>query len=52
MGLSENDRQLLIKELNIIMNCAGNVDMGARLDLSLKVNVSAPLLLLNLAGEC
>ncbi len=50
--MNENDKKILIKDLNVIINCAGNVDMGSRLDLALNVNVTGPLMLLNLAEDC
>jgi dTDP-4-dehydrorhamnose reductase len=42
-------RQQLQNELNVIINCAGNVDFKAALDIAVKINVSGPLNLLKLA---
>jgi hypothetical protein len=47
--LSAADREELINNVNVIINCAGNVDFNARLDISVKINVTGPLYLLKLA---
>ena len=43
---------MLTNDVNVIINCAGNVDMDSRLDLSVKTNVKGPLMLLDLAEDC
>jgi alcohol-forming fatty acyl-CoA reductase len=47
--LNPNDRDELINNVNIIINCAGNVDFNARLDIAMRINVTGPLMLLKLA---
>jgi hypothetical protein len=42
----------LESQLNIIINCAGSVDFGTRLDQAVRINVTGPLLLLKLAENC
>lgn len=43
---------MLVNEVNIIINSAGNVDMNCRLDLSVKTNVFGALQLMELAEDC
>ncbi len=50
--MTEVDRDLMIRELNIIINCAGSTEFGNTLDQAVKINVSGPLRLLRLAEEC
>jgi len=52
LGLSERQRQDLANSLNIIINCAANLDLEARFEISLRANVGGPLKLLKLAEEC
>jgi len=49
LGLSEKLRKDLVKDLNIIINCAANLDLEARFEISLRANVGGPLKLLKLA---
>ncbi len=46
LGLSEQDREMLLRNLNIIINCAGSTEFGNSLDSAVRVNVSGPLKLL------
>ena len=50
--MTEADRELMIRELNVIINCAGSTEFGNTLDSAVKINVSGPLKLLKLAEEC
>ena len=50
--MTEGDRELMIRELNIIINCAGSTEFGNSIDSAVKVNVSGPLKLLKLAEGC
>jgi alcohol-forming fatty acyl-CoA reductase len=52
LGMSEEDREALIRDLNIIINCAGSTEFGSNLDSSVRVNVSGPLKLLQMAEQC
>lgn len=42
---------MLTETMNVIINCAGEVDLNPRLDKAIKVNVTAPLNLLKLAEQ-
>jgi thioester reductase-like protein len=37
LGLQEDDHRMILKYVNIIFNCAANVDGNERLDTSVKV---------------
>ena len=50
--MTEVDREALLKDLNIIINCAGSTEFNNTLDSATKINVSGPLKLLKLAEEC
>jgi len=50
--MTDADRDLMFRELNIIINCAGSTEFGNTLDQALRINVSGPLKLLQLAEEC
>ena len=50
--MTEADRELMIRELNVIINCAGSTELDNSLDTAVKVNVSGPLKLLKLAEGC
>lgn len=52
LGLSDQDREMLLRDLNIIINCAGSTEFGNSLDQSVRVNVSGPIRLLQLAEAC
>jgi fatty acyl-CoA reductase len=50
--MTESDRELMIRELNVIINCAGSTEFSNSIDSAVKVNVSGPLKLLKLAEGC
>ena len=52
LGLSKEMRQELIENLNIIINSAGMVEFNTRLDIATNINVTGPLLLMQLAEKC
>jgi thioester reductase-like protein len=52
LGLTDKQRQDLVKDLNVIINCAACLDLEARIEISLRANVGGPLKLLKLAEEC
>ncbi|KAI8086697.1 male sterility protein-domain-containing protein [Halteromyces radiatus] len=52
LGLSTNDHTMLVKHVNVILHCAGNMDGNERLDISVKVNAAGTNSLINLANEC
>ena len=52
LGLSDSDRELLEKELHVIINCAGTTEFNARLDQAMRINVTGALQLLKLAEAC
>ena len=37
--------------MNIVLNCAANVELDTKIDVAVRVNVTGPLLLLKLAQE-
>ena len=49
LNLNEKTRSELVQNLNIIINCAATVDLNAKLDTAIRVNVTGPLQLLELA---
>ncbi len=51
LGLTEKQRAELTSNLNLIINCVGNLDFEARLDVSVRVNVQGSLQLLQLGEE-
>lgn len=51
LGLNQKQRADLTQNLNILINCAANVELDSKLDLQVKVNVTGPLLLLKLLQE-
>lgn len=52
LGLAEGDRNVLRKEVNIIIHSAANVNFFDRISKSLKVNVLGTKCMLELAQEC
>ena len=50
--MAKKDKESLIKDLNIIINCAGSTEFGSSLDSAVRVNVSGPLKLLQFAEQC
>jgi alcohol-forming fatty acyl-CoA reductase len=51
LGITSKQRADLTSNLNLVINCAANLDFEARLDVSVRVNVQGSLMLLKLAGE-
>lgn len=51
LGLNPKQRAELTQTLNIVINCAANIELDEKLDISVKVNVTGPLNLLKLANE-
>ena len=52
LGLTQAMREELRNDLNIIINSAGTVEFGTRLDIATEINVRGPLQLMKLAEEC
>ncbi|KAI8881703.1 hypothetical protein K501DRAFT_252733 [Backusella circina FSU 941] len=52
LGLEEEDHRMVLKYVNIIFNCAANVDGNERLDTSVKINAWGTVNLAQLANEC
>lgn len=51
LNLPAKLREEMTQNLNIIINSAANVDLAAGLDISVRLNVTGPLLLFKLARE-
>ena len=51
LNLSKQLRSEVTQNLNIIINCAANIDLSENLDTAVRLNVSGPLELLKLARE-
>ena len=51
LNLSEQLRSELTQNLNIIINSAATVDLAVNLELAIRINVTGPLKLLQLAQE-
>lgn len=49
LGLKPNQRADLIQSIDILINCAANIDIEEKLDVAVKCNVQGPLYLLKLA---
>jgi len=43
LNLTDKSRNELTQNLNIIINCAATVDLQAKLDTAIRVNVTGPL---------
>jgi nucleoside-diphosphate-sugar epimerase len=52
LAIKPEDRQLLINDLDIIINCAASVDFNERLCDALQINYFGCLRMLELATEC
>lgn len=51
MKLSDSERDTLIENVNIIINCAEIIDYNSRLDEAIRVNIRGALKLLDLAKK-
>ena len=51
LGLNPKQRADLISSLNIVINCAANIELDEKIDISVRVNVTGALNLLKLANE-
>lgn len=51
MGLDPADRNDVIENVNIIINCAASVDFNSRLDEAIKINIFGTLKMFELAKE-
>jgi alcohol-forming fatty acyl-CoA reductase len=51
MKLSDQERDILIENVHIIINCAEIIDYNSRLDEAIKTNIRGPLKLLELAKK-
>ncbi|CAK65858.1 unnamed protein product (macronuclear) [Paramecium tetraurelia] len=51
LGLAQHDRQIIINNVNIIINCAASVDFNARLDDAIQINVRGPQRFIALAQQ-
>ena len=52
LNLTQQLRSELTQNLQIIINCAASVDLLVNIDTAVRVNVTGPLKLLQLAHEC
>ena len=52
LAISPENRQLLVDDLNIIINCAASVDFNERLCDALQINYFGCLRMMELAKEC
>jgi hypothetical protein len=46
LGLNPKQRADLISSLNIVINCAANIELDEKIDISVRVNVTGALNLL------
>ncbi|CAD8153134.1 unnamed protein product [Paramecium octaurelia] len=51
LGMAENDKNVIIDNVNIIINCAASVDFNARLDDAIQINVRGPQRFIALAQQ-
>lgn len=52
LGMSPEDRQMIVEECNIIFNIAASVDFNSRLDQAIEINIDGALQMQQLAKEC
>ncbi|KAI8149990.1 male sterility protein-domain-containing protein [Fennellomyces sp. T-0311] len=52
LSLSEQDRETILKEVQVVIHCAATLDYHERLDLALETNTLGTLRLMDLADEC
>ncbi|KAJ9067620.1 hypothetical protein DSO57_1037343 [Entomophthora muscae] len=52
LGISDADRDVLRKKLNVVIHCAATVDFNERLDRSLTLNTLGTMQILDLCDEC
>ncbi len=52
LQLSKEDRDTLIRELDIIINCAASVDFNEQITDAININYSGCLRMLDLAQSC
>lgn len=52
LAIKPEDREMLINDLDIIINCAASVDFNERLCDAIKINYMGPLRMLDLAHQC
>ncbi|KAI9498954.1 male sterility protein-domain-containing protein [Zychaea mexicana] len=52
LSLSDQDRETVVKEVQVVIHCAATLDYHERLDLALETNTLGTLRLMDLADEC
>ncbi len=52
LQLSQEDRDLLIRDLDIIINCAASVDFNEQITDAININYNGCLRMLDLAHSC
>ncbi|KAI8381317.1 male sterility protein-domain-containing protein [Radiomyces spectabilis] len=52
LSMMEEDRQMIIDNVNVVIHCAATLDYHERLDLALETNTLGTLRLMDLADEC
>ena len=52
LSLSDQDRETILKEVQVVIHCAATLDYHERLDLALETNTLGTLRLMDLADEC
>ncbi|KAG2181938.1 hypothetical protein INT43_006863 [Umbelopsis isabellina] len=52
LGLSDVDRAAIIKNVNVVIHCAANLDGKERLDTATMINTIGTMRLMDLADEC
>jgi nucleoside-diphosphate-sugar epimerase len=52
LQLSQEDRDLLIRDLDVIINCAASVDFNEQITDAININYNGCLRMLDLAQSC
>ncbi|KAG0168873.1 cyclin-dependent kinase inhibitor far1 [Apophysomyces sp. BC1034] len=52
LSITEEDREMIVKSVNVVIHCAAALDYQERLDLALETNTLGTLRLMDLADEC
>ncbi|KAI9015643.1 male sterility protein-domain-containing protein [Phycomyces nitens] len=52
LSITEEDREMITRDVNVVIHCAATLDYHERLDLSLETNTLGTLRLMDLADEC
>ena len=52
LGLSPEDRKMIVNDLSVIMNIAASVDFNERISDALQINYFGCLRMMELASEC